>query len=59
MIEISVVDTDALFDPRTYKTGVPYDLIAEMRQESPIHWVQEPALLGWGRRARVLGGSDP
>lgn len=49
MIEISVVDTDALFDPRTYKTGVPYDLIAEMRQESPIHWVEEPALLGWGK----------
>ena len=47
MIEISVVDTDTLFDPRTYKTGVPYDLIAEMRQESAIHWVQEPALLGW------------
>ena len=47
MIEISGVDTDTLFDPRTYKTGVPYDLIAEMRQESAIHWVEEPALLGW------------
>lgn len=37
----------ALFDPRTYATGVPYDLIAEMRAEAPVHRVPEPEVLGW------------
>ena len=36
-----------LFDPSTYRDGVPYGLIADMRAEAPVHWVHEPAVLGW------------
>ena len=40
-------DSAALFDPRTYATGVPHDLIAGLRAEAPVHWVPEPSLMGW------------
>lgn len=42
-----MVGTSWLFDPRTYVDGVPYDRIAELRARGPVHWVDEPAVLGW------------
>jgi len=41
------MDRTRLFDPATYTQGVPYDLIAEMREEAPVHWVAEPSVMGW------------
>ena len=40
-------DPTPLFDPRTYLDGVPHDLIAELRSSAPVHWVDEPSLMGW------------
>jgi len=37
----------ALFDPSTYRDGVPYDLIADLRSQGAVHWIDEPAVLGW------------
>lgn len=42
------MDRSQLFDPATYTRGVPYDLIAEMREVAPVHWVDEPSVMGWG-----------
>jgi cytochrome P450 len=42
-----VTDPTALVDPRTFARGVPYELLAELRRDSPVVWVQEPPLLGW------------
>src|SRR5215470_3356021 len=36
-----------LVDPDTYVSGVPYDLLARLRRESPVVWVDEPPLSGW------------
>jgi cytochrome P450 len=36
-----------LVDPDTYVSGVPYDLLARLRRESPMVWVDEPPLSGW------------
>ncbi len=36
-----------LLDPDTYVSGVPYDLLARLRRESPVVWVAEPPLAGW------------
>jgi cytochrome P450 len=36
-----------LIDPDTYVSGVPYDLLARLRRESPVAWVDEPELKGW------------
>ena len=41
------MDRTRLFDPATYTQGVPYDLIAEMRETAPVHWVDEPSVMGW------------
>src|SRR5262249_8085754 len=38
---------DAVFDPATYADGVPYDLFATLREQTPVCWIEEPALLGW------------
>jgi len=41
------MESARLFDPTTYTNGVPYDLIANMRQAGPIHWIEEPSVMGW------------
>jgi len=40
------VSTESLHDPRTYETGVPFDVLARLREEQPVVWVEEPPLLG-------------
>jgi cytochrome P450 len=40
------VDTAALVDPLTYETGPPFGLLRRLRSESPVVWVEEPALHG-------------
>ena len=35
-----------LHDPRTYETGVPFEVLARLRAEHPVCWVEEPPLLG-------------
>lgn len=40
-------DTDRIFDPSTYATGVPFDALARLRRERPVVWVDEPPVLGW------------
>lgn len=40
-------DTDRVFDPSTYVEGVPFELLARLRRERPVVWVDEPPLLGW------------
>ncbi|MEO3868972.1 cytochrome P450 [Nonomuraea sp. B12E4] len=37
----------AVFLPSTYETGVPYDLFARLRAESPVCWIPEPAIGPW------------
>ncbi len=40
-------DTEVIFDPATYATGVPFDAIARLRRDHPVSWVQEIPVLGW------------
>ena len=37
---------DALVDPATYEQGPPLDLLRRLRAETPVTWVEEPALHG-------------
>jgi cytochrome P450 len=39
--------TLSLVDPDTFVSGVPFALLAQLRRESPVVWVDEPALAGW------------
>lgn len=36
------MDAAPILDPDTYLTAVPYDLLAELRHESAVRWVDEP-----------------
>ncbi|GGB28451.1 cytochrome P450 [Flexivirga endophytica] len=38
--------TAPLHDPDTYTTGVPFDLLEQLRARGPVHWVDEPELPG-------------
>ncbi|HET8559548.1 MAG TPA: cytochrome P450 [Marmoricola sp.] len=38
--------TALLHDPRTYESGVPFEVLARLRAEEPVCWVDEPPLLG-------------
>jgi cytochrome P450 len=40
------VPTVALVDPATYEVGPPFDLLRRLRAETPVAWVDEPALHG-------------
>lgn len=40
-------DITAIFTPDTYTTGVPHELFARLRGESPVAWVPEPAVDHW------------
>ncbi|WP_448628561.1 cytochrome P450 [Geodermatophilus sp. URMC 64] len=40
------VDTVPLVDPATYEDGPPFELLRRLRAESPVTWVEEPALHG-------------
>ncbi|GAA0919111.1 cytochrome P450 [Virgisporangium ochraceum] len=40
-------DTEVVFDPDTYVTGVPYDALARLRREHAVVWVEEKPVLGW------------
>jgi cytochrome P450 len=41
------VGPSTIFDPRTYADGVPYDVFAQLREDTPVCWIEEPAVLGW------------
>ena len=41
------VDPSTIFDPRTYRHGVPYRELAALRAQGPVRRVPEPAVLGW------------
>jgi cytochrome P450 len=40
-------DTEVVFDPQTYVTGVPYDALARLRHAGPVARVAEIPVLGW------------
>ncbi len=40
-------DTEVVFDPLTYVSGVPFEALARLREGSPVVWVEENAVLGW------------
>jgi cytochrome P450 len=40
-------DADAIFDPATYVTGVPFDALTRLRRASPVTWVNENPVDGW------------
>lgn len=40
------LDPSPIVDPRTYQQGVPYDLLAQLRRQTPVCWMEEPPLLG-------------
>jgi len=40
-------DTEVVFDPATYVSGVPFEALARLRQDSPVVWVDEIPVLGW------------
>jgi cytochrome P450 len=40
----AVLRPDALSDPRTFAVGVPHELFARLRRESPVVWVDEAPL---------------
>jgi cytochrome P450 len=37
-------DATRIVDPDTYVDGVPYDTLAALREESPVVWLDEPAI---------------
>ncbi|SDC60115.1 Cytochrome P450 [Geodermatophilus telluris] len=43
---LTPADTLALVDPATYEDGPPFALLARLRAEAPVTWVEEPALHG-------------
>jgi cytochrome P450 len=43
---VTRADSAALVDPATYETGPPFDLLRRLRDETPVAWVDEPALHG-------------
>ncbi|MFN8098527.1 MAG: cytochrome P450 [Dermatophilaceae bacterium] len=44
---MTVADTALLHDPETYVNGVPYVVLARLRREHGIAWVEEPSGPGW------------
>ena len=40
-------DTEVVFDPATYVTGVPFEALARLRRAAPVAWVPEIPVLGW------------
>jgi cytochrome P450 len=42
----AALDTAVLVDPATYEDGPPFDLLRRLRAETPVTWVEEPALHG-------------
>jgi cytochrome P450 len=40
-------DLAVVHDPATYTSGVPYDVLARLRDRTPVVWVEEPPMLGW------------
>ncbi len=40
-------DTEVVFDPATYVTGVPFDALARLRRDTPVVWVAEIPVVGW------------
>ncbi len=40
------VDTAPLVDPATYEVGPPFELPRRLRADTPVAWVEEPALHG-------------
>ena len=46
-MNVRPVGPSAIFDPQTYADGVPYALLAQLRRDDPVCWIEEPAVLGW------------
>jgi cytochrome P450 len=42
----AALDTAVLVDPATYEDGPPFELLRRLRAETPVTWVEEPALHG-------------
>ena len=40
-------DTEVVFDPATYTSGVPFEALARLRRDTPVAWVPEIPVLGW------------
>jgi hypothetical protein len=40
-------DTEVVFDPGTYTSGVPFEALARLRRHTPVAWVPETPVLGW------------
>jgi cytochrome P450 len=40
-------DTEVVFDPASYVTGVPFDALARLRRSHSVVWVREIPVLGW------------
>jgi cytochrome P450 len=40
-------DTEIVYDPATYVSGVPFQALARLRQASPVTWTAEVPVLGW------------
>jgi cytochrome P450 len=40
-------DTEVVFDPASYVSGVPFDALARLRRDQPVVWVPEIPVLGW------------
>ena len=40
-------DTEVVFDPSTYESGVPFGALTRLRRDRPVVWVPEIPVLGW------------
>jgi cytochrome P450 len=38
--------SESLHDPRTYETGVPFEVLESLRADGPVAWIDEPELPG-------------
>jgi cytochrome P450 len=45
---VPALDELDIFDPVLYgRSGPPHDVYARLRKEDPVHWQDEPPVLGW------------
>ena len=40
-------ETEIVFDPSSYASGVPFEALARLRRQTPVVWVAEIPVLGW------------
>lgn len=46
-VSLSAIDLQQIYDPQVYQTGVPFDILQQLRQQQAVHWIDEVATDSW------------